>query len=210
MLRIENLTFFYEGTHSTEVFKNFNFDSSCNGIVHLTGENGRGKTTLLRLISGLALPKEGKILWKNKPLQSEQVGFLSAQNNSSFFQLKGIEAINLYADLNDNKSYIHEKWWNTLKEHPPFQKALEQKYALCSTGMRQLINVATCLTKPSQVMLLDEPFKGLDSDAKKIFNELIEEISQDKLVIFTSHEEVALNRSKVKIHPLDNLRSEYA
>ncbi len=210
MLEIENLTFLYEGATSTKVFHGFNFKSSKNGIVHLIGENGEGKTTLLRLISGLALPREGQILWHRQPLESHQVGLLSSQNNCSFFQLTGREAIKLYADLNYNQTYKTEYWWKALNKHPIFQKAIEQQYALCSTGMRQLINLAICLTKPAEIFLFDEPYKGLDTNAKNIFNQLVEEVSKRQLVILTSHEEIQFPNSKVKVFPLKNRRIQVA
>ncbi len=210
MLEIENLTFSYNGPTSSQVFAKFNFSAGENGIIHLIGENGRGKTTLLRLISGLALPQQGRILWNDSTLCSDQVGFLSAQNNSSFFQLKGHEAIELYAELNRNKHFKKERWWSILNEHNSFQAALRQKYALCSTGMRQLINVAICLTKQAEVYLFDEPFKGLDTNAKNILNRVLEELAQEKLVLLTSHEEPKLQDQSLSLFSLDQREDVHA
>ncbi len=194
MLRIENISFQYRSSFShQEIFQSLNHSFPGLGIIHLKGINGAGKTTLLRILAGLCLPKTGTIFWNQQILHQNDVTYLSSTQSSSFTQLTGLETLKSFALLNENNSFEKEKWWELLQKHPAFIKALKQKYGHCSTGMKQLINVAIALTKPALLILLDEPYRGLDQDATEILNSLLMEMKKEKLFILTSHQDLHLN-----------------
>jgi len=185
MLKIKNVSFSY--SEEKPLFRDLTLSLTTNGLIHLEGENGSGKTTFLKILANLIIPKEGSLTWNDRSLSNSEVTYLSSINESSYPFLKGLETIELFSRLNFNNNYKKTPWWSTLKKSTLFCEALEKRYSDCSTGMRQLINFARALTKESEIIILDEPFLGLDKDNQKIFEEVINLYKEDKLTIFTSH-----------------------
>lgn len=196
MLEVQNINFKYPS--SEIIFSDLSFDLPNTSLIHLKGTNGCGKTTLLKILSHLIIPNSGKITFSKKVLSESDVAYMPSQPESSFVQLTGKETLDLFSRLNKSAS-ISESYLEHLSKIETFQKALETKFAFCSTGMKQIINFARVLSKNAPILLLDEPFHGLDTETKEKLAPLFEELKEKSLILLTSHEDPFLNVDKTLI-----------
>lgn len=167
-------------------------DSKIYGI---RGKNGSGKTMLLRLISGLIFPTEGKIIINGKELHKdielpENVGVLI--ENASF--LAGYSAFDNLRLLSDIKGGIsNEEIIDKLKAvglNPDDKK----KYGKFSLGMKQKLGIAYAILGEPDIILLDEPINALDDESvKKVKDVLIELKGKGKLIIVVCHDKEELD-----------------
>lgn len=194
MLRINHLSFSYPS--GRPLFQDLGWELPPIGVFHLLGANGSGKTTLFNLIARLTYPHAGSITYKGSVLQDHQVSLMPSHCDSSFHQLTGIESLNLFSSLNHYTSWNSLPYHEKLSELPVYKSALRTKFAFCSTGMKQLLNFCRCLSKGSEILLLDEPFQGLDHESKSSLIELLNIIRADHLILLTSHESSSLGIEK--------------
>ncbi len=166
------------------LFESFSYSFPNCGIYQIAGDSGIGKTTLLRIISGLDKTFEGTIISENK------FAFVF-QEYRLFQHLNAMENVMLVINGKTKENAAH-----TAKDILYALSFTEQDIELypneLSGGMKQRVAIARAMASDFDVMILDEPFKELDKTlARKVF-ELIEEISKDKLVILTSHDELPI------------------
>ncbi|UPG65144.1 energy-coupling factor ABC transporter ATP-binding protein [Metabacillus endolithicus] len=146
--------------------------------------NGTGKSTLLKVMAGLARPQRGSIYYKGKKVKKQlpnEIGFLP-QNPKLFFLHDTIEdelkEIIHYHHVNAGEERIQElldlfKLEHLLKRHP---------YDVSGGEMQKAALAGVLLPKPS-LLLVDEPTKGLDPDSKQQFGELLKELQKQGLTI---------------------------
>lgn len=159
-------------------------------IFGLLGPNGAGKTTLIKMMCGLLEPTEGKILVngldviREKTKIWETVGYMS-QRFSLYKDLTVLENLKLYANLYQVKNL-------NLKESLDFLGLTEFKDRVVRDlpfGIRQRIALACALLHEPKIVFLDEPTSGVDPVARKIFWEIIYEVSRKRgiTVIVSTH-----------------------
>lgn len=175
-MKIENLSFSYDGK---SVFKNFSCEIASQ-ITCLTAPSGFGKTTLLRLIAGLEIPDEGSIApLPKKPafmFQEDRLfPWLTALQNIEAVMPKGSEneakELLLQVELSENiNSYPNE----------------------LSGGMKRRVALARTLAYDADLLLLDEPFKGLDLPLVEKMCALIKNCGIQTIVTTHSPEEISL------------------
>jgi len=174
MISINSLTVSY--SKKEKVIDNLSLELE-NGCIHgIVGLNGAGKTTLLKAVFGLLKPDTGTITFNGKPLTKSETGYLPTEN---FFysNITGSE----YLALFKNKSFETEKW-NEL-----FGLPLDELIDNYSTGMKKKIALLGVLKLDKPVMILDEPFNGLDIETGRIRSVLLQLKKTGKLIIVTSH-----------------------
>jgi len=175
MISIRKLTVAYK--KGDNVLNSLNlelFENTINGIV---GLNGAGKTTLLNTIFGLIKPNDGEVLCKEKPATKKEISYLVTEN---FFyaNITGREYLGLFK----NKSFEIEKW-NQL-----FLLPLDKVIDGYSTGMRKKLALMATLKQDKPIMILDEPFNGLDIETCRIIRTILLRLkAKNKTVIITSH-----------------------
>ena len=144
----------------------------------ILGENGAGKTTLFRLIAGwMPGAGEGKICWNDAPLQRSDVAFLEAE---PFFYpyMTGREYLRFVRDDHD----LIERW------NQVFHLPLEQYAEEYSTGMRKKLALIAVLLQQRPVLILDEPFNGVDWESnEKIMALLGQGIARNAATLISSH-----------------------
>lgn len=176
MLHLQNLSVFY---NQTAILKELNLAIQ-KGTVHgLVGLNGSGKTTLFNTLYGLLKYEKGKILFDNKPLITNDIAYLETQNYFYSF-LTGGEYLEIFKTQNPS---FDIRSWNYL-----FQLPLNQFIDEYSTGMKKKLVFIAILSLDKPILLLDEPFNGLDMESNQQLKLIIRQLREKgKTILITSH-----------------------
>ncbi|MGN0374230.1 MAG: ATP-binding cassette domain-containing protein [Butyrivibrio sp.] len=166
-----------------------------SGIVYgLKGKNGSGKTMLMRAISGLISPTEGKVIINEKVLGKdisfpESIGILIENPSflpqySGFDNLKMIASIKNCVDDEKIKMYMRE-----LGLDPDDTK----KYRKYSLGMKQKLGIVCAIMENPDIVILDEPINALDEESVERVKKVITRIkTEDKIIIIACHDKEEL------------------
>jgi len=168
VLTLRGIKQIYKGDKTTTLFDNFNFtieDNPDGGqFISLLGKSGCGKSTILRYISRLQKPTEGKILMYGKEMTDEDHIPMVFQAYSSFHWMSVIENVALPLILKGvNKTEAFNKAEETIKlVGLSGQENKWAKHPLLSGGQLQRVAIARSIISNPKILLLDEPFSGLD------------------------------------------------
>ena len=179
-----------------KLFEGLNVKVSSGECLHVRGDNGVGKTSLLRLLTGLSKPDAGEILWGglaiNRDVSTYHRELLFLGHRDALKEdLTALENLQLYAAI-DDISLSDEKALSALwrfglrgREHLPV--------SCLSAGQKRRVLMARMLTCQARLWILDEPFNALDIQAVQSLQDLIaEHVEFGGLVVLTSHQEVML------------------
>jgi len=169
--------------------------------LHIRGENGVGKTSLLRLLTGLSKPESGEVLWNAAPMSTQ----LSAFHRELLFlghrdalkeELTALENLQMYAALDDVQLSLE----NALSALARFglrgRENLPVHYL--SAGQKRRVLMARMLTRQARLWILDEPFNALDLHAVTELEGLIaEHLAAGGLLVLTSHQAIKLENVRV-------------
>lgn len=196
LITIENLT---KGFKNKEVLKDINFKIYENSITGIIGRNGSGKTVLLKIISGLYFQDKGSIIYNEKYSLNNDYGILIdsgfLDNETGYENLKTIAL--LRNKISDSDIIDIIKWVGL----NPFDKT---KYKNYSTGMKQKLRIAQALMENPRVLILDEPFNGLDQKSVDYFrNELIKLKNEGVTIILTSHYKEDIEKLCDKVYEMN-------
>jgi ABC-2 type transport system ATP-binding protein len=198
MIIIENLIVSYnKGLHVIDSLSLLLAGNSINGIV---GLNGSGKTTLLNSIFGVKNIDSGTIKYDNRKISKKEMSFLETEN---FFysSITGHEYLSLFK----NKGFDTDKW-NQL-----FLLPLDIIVDNYSSGMKKKLALMGVLKLDKPVMILDEPFNGLDIESCRIVRQLLLKLKEKgKTIIITSHIFETLTNLCDRIHYLAEGRIKYS
>ncbi len=158
-------------------------------IFGLVGPNGAGKTTTINMILGLLRPTSGEIALlgkKGRDLPAARLRVGAVVDNGGFLPyLTGRENLDIFARTFG--SYDRRRVDELLAEAGLADKA-DVKYKAYSTGMRRRLALAACLLRDPELLLLDEPFNGLDPQGMHWMRELLRDLAtKGKAVFFSSH-----------------------
>ena len=187
LLEIKNIS---KSFQNNQALQNVSLTILPNKIYGLLGPNGAGKTTLIRNITQIFYPDAGEILFNGEKLQpkhSNQIGYMP-EERGMYKKMKVGEQLIYFAKLRDfNTKQAEEKidyWLQKLDIESWRNKNIED----LSKGMQQKVQfVATILHEP-KLLILDEPFSGLDPIAAELIkNEIIELNQKGTTIIFSTH-----------------------
>lgn len=187
------------------LFSDLNLSLSPKNILFLEGENGSGKTSLLRILCGFRLPDEGEINWENQSAASMPEYF---QNISYVGHKNGIkDELTVEENLNLMRSMATAeeiKTEDVLKQIGLFKKADVLSRQL-SAGQKRKLALARLMMTNNSFWVLDEPFTSLDTASVRFFESLIKKhISRGGLLILTSHHDIDLSGLSVNHFNLSN------
>ncbi|GAA1935064.1 ABC transporter ATP-binding protein [Nocardioides hwasunensis] len=160
------------------------------GVTGLLGPNGAGKTTLMAMMSGFLAPSSGTVtldgqpVWRNTEIY-RQVG-LVPERELSFGYLTGRQFVRANADLHrlPDAAGATERILEVVDMVEPAQRRLDTY----SKGMRQRVKIAAALVHGPSVLLLDEPFNGVDPRQRMHLMDLLRRLGDEgRTVLFSSH-----------------------
>lgn len=204
MLEIVNLSKKYG---EKEVLRNISFTIKKGQIVSVLGSNGSGKTTLFKMIMNLLIKDNGQVLFEKEKINQHLVGYLPEQRSlyqdcSVYQHIKLITGINKIE--NENKEIDNWLYKMGLYEHK------EKKVYTLSKGNQQKLALILCLIKKPKIVIMDEPFTGLDYDNIDIFLKEIQQLKkQNCIILISSHiyqpinqvcdRYIYLNKARIKL-----------
>lgn len=191
MIEIKNVSKTYNG--KKKVLKNISFKIESGEIFAFIGHNGAGKTTMIKSIMGILDFEEGDILVDNKsikeePLECKRIMAYVPDNPDLYENMKAIDFINFICDMYEVSEDIRRE--NTLKYAKMFEieDKLNDDISSFSHGMKQKIALIAALAHNPKVLIMDEPFVGLDPKAVYDMKEIMRDMAKDgKTIFFSTH-----------------------
>lgn len=191
MIKFKNVTKVYNRT--IKAVNNVSFEVRGGEIVGFTGPNGSGKTTTIKMLTGILPPDKGEIkingfdIKKNMIQAKSSIGYI-ADSPDMFLRLKGIEFLNFIADVYKVSNDDRKKRVNELAERFELTDALSSPMMSYSHGMRQKLMVIAALVNNPPVWILDEPMTGLDPKSSYELKEMMREhAKKGNAVFFSTH-----------------------
>ena len=187
-ITVEHLTKSFGGRKAVD---NVSFTLPEGAFLSVFGPNGAGKTTLLRMLATLARPTEGVITLaginlKEEPEQVREAIGLISHNPMLYPDLTAEENLLLYAKLygvRDPQKRVVE-----LLDAVGLKHRRLDRVRTFSRGMTQRVSIARALVNDPSVVLLDEPYSGLDPHAMRIFDALIDSVRENRTFVMVSHD----------------------
>ena len=169
---------------------NISFEVDKPGVFGLLGTNGAGKTTTIRMLLGIIKKDTGEITWNGKPVERKTVNFgYLPEERGVYPKTKIYDQLMYFAELKGmNKSDADteiKKWAKVLK----VEEYLPMPAEKLSKGNQQKIQFMTSIIHNPELIVLDEPFSGLDPVNTEILkNVIIDLVKQGKYIIMSSHQ----------------------
>lgn len=193
-LVIENLSVSYRNVRALE---NISLATSCGNRVALIGPNGAGKSTLLKAIAGLLPRDSGSIRWRGTAVKkwSREFAYLPQREEVDWsfpITVRGLVEMGRYPQTG---------WWRKFSEtdHKAVDRAIDalalhdlqnRQIRELSGGQQQRAFLARAIAQEAHVLLLDEPFTGLDRNASLILGELLNRLSHEGRLVIASHHDL--------------------
>jgi ABC-type multidrug transport system ATPase subunit len=172
------------------VLNNVNLEIDSPRIVLIKGPNGSGKTTLIRIIAGLIQPSNGKVeiyVDGEKVLDRRRIVGYVSHYPLIYDELSVKENIDFFAGLNGLKNTVDYEFIKSMISGLGLIKYLDSMVGNLSYGWKKRVDIVRALIHDPEIILLDEPFTGLDETGRQslilLFNELLH---RDKIIILTS------------------------
>ncbi len=176
------------------LFHDLHFRLDAGAMLHVRGENGAGKTSLLRLLCGLSLPESGQVRWNGAPILQTRpdyyrdlayLGHRTALNR----ELTPLENLNAARALSGRdtapasaRDALHQLGLDDCINLP---------CGILSAGQRRRVALAGILLRPGGIWILDEPATALDQTALGLLAQMLgDQVAAGGMVVFTSHREL--------------------
>ncbi|MBQ9013986.1 MAG: ATP-binding cassette domain-containing protein [Bacilli bacterium] len=187
MLKVDGVTKYYGDNKAVD---NLSFSVGKGEIFGLLGVNGAGKTTTFRMIMNLITPNSGKITFNNKKIDynvTDKIGFLT-EERSLLTKLTVKEQILFYGALKSlDEKTILKRLDKLLKEFE-IEEYKDRKINTLSKGNQQKVQFISAIINEPKLLILDEPFSGLDPINIELFKKVILRLKEKGTsIIFSSH-----------------------
>ena len=187
-LSIENICKKYENKTAVDAFTT-KFNA---GVYGLLGANGAGKTTLLKLVTGILKPSAGKIKYNETEINKlgedyrDILGYLP-QNFGYYPDFKAFDFLMYIASLKGIPHFKAKQKSLELMDLVGLIDEKDKKIKTFSGGMRQRLGIAQAMLNDPKILILDEPTAGLDPKERVRFRNLISSLSNDRIIILSTH-----------------------
>lgn len=190
MIEIKNLHKFYG---KKEVLKGVNLSINDGDIYAFVGSNGAGKTTTIKSMLGILPFETGDVLYdgvsiKDEPLKIKQNLAYIPDNPDIYEHLTGYEYLSFIADMYDTDAKEKNDNIKKYAKLLEIDKNLNDRIGSYSHGMKQKIVIIAALIHNPKVIIMDEPFVGLDPLSTHTLKDLMKELTKDgKIIFFSTH-----------------------
>jgi ABC-2 type transport system ATP-binding protein len=186
-LQFRNINKYFDDLH---VLKDVTFTVRSGQIFGFLGRNGAGKTTAIRILMDVFKADRGEIWLDERPFNRTDhiIGYLP-EERGMYSKSKVKDQLVYFAMLrgaNKRKALESVLYWTRRFE---IDEYLERKLETLSKGNQQKVQITQAFLNEPDILILDEPFSGLDPVNAKLFQDaLLDYISEDKIIIFSSHQ----------------------
>jgi ABC-2 type transport system ATP-binding protein len=190
MLELQNLSKSYRGIPA---IVNLNFRVNAGEVVGYLGANGSGKSTTVKIITGLLQPNEGRVLFQGKNIRDDLVSFREAlgyvpEEAHLYTYLSGLEYLQLVGRLRGLSERLIGVKANRLLQLLGLESWRHSPISVYSKGMKQRVLIAAALMHDPKLLIFDEPLSGLDVLSSRLFKDLLQELTRaGKAILYISH-----------------------
>jgi ABC-2 type transport system ATP-binding protein len=190
VLQLENLSKSYRGIPA---ISNVNFRVDAGEVVGYLGANGSGKSTTVKIITGLLQPNEGRVLFHGRNIREDLVSFRGAlgyvpEEAHLYTYLSGMEYLQLVGRLRGLRERQISIKAHRLLQLLGLESWRHSPISMYSKGMKQRVLIAAALMHDPQLLIFDEPLSGLDVLSSRLFKDLLLELTKaGKAVLYISH-----------------------
>jgi ABC-2 type transport system ATP-binding protein len=191
MLELRHVSKSFSGITAVD---NVSFCARPGEVTGYLGPNGSGKSTTMKMITGLMDLTSGQILLEGRRIHDDLIAFKRRigyvpEEPYLYPHLSGFEHLTMVGQLRDLPARIAQERITRLLELFSLSRDANAAISSYSKGMRQKILLAAALLHNPDLILLDEPFSGLDIGSALMLRSLIQELAgRGKVVLFSSHE----------------------
>lgn len=192
MIEIKNVTKTYNN-NPTAAVSDLSFTAAAGEIVGIIGPNGSGKTTTMKMLTGVLKPDKGSIFIDGTDIDKDgikakkKIGYIS-DSPDMFLRLKGIEFLNFIADIYGTSKVDREERIEKYTKLFGIEHVLDSQMISYSHGMRQKMMIVGALVHNPPVWILDEPMTGLDPEsAFELKKLMMEHAKNGNTVLFSTH-----------------------
>ena len=173
-----------------EVLKGVSFKAEGGKAFGLLGRNGAGKTTSIRILMNVFPANSGEVLIDGKPIDYDKIGIGYLPEERGLYPKKVIiDQLVYFAELKGMSSKDAVKAVDYWLERLGMSEYRNKKLDTLSKGNQQKIQLITALAHNPDIVILDEPFSGLDPVNAMLLKDVVkEQISKGKIVLFSSHQ----------------------
>jgi ABC-2 type transport system ATP-binding protein len=160
-------------------------------IVGLVGRNGAGKTTAMRAVMGILAPESGSVSWNEGPVRAAErlrFGYMP-EERGLYPQMRLADQVSYFARLHGLSADAAARAASGWLERVGLGARSREKLIALSHGNQQRVQLAVALAHDPELLVLDEPFAGLDPEAVDSFSEVLLEQARDgTAILFSSHQ----------------------
>ena len=186
------------GYGSEPALQDISFEAACGSTLALIGPNGAGKSTLLNALAGLLPIWSGDILWNNTPLASlmNEIAYLPQRSEVDWqfpitvrqlVEMGRYPSVGMWGAMRPHDKEIVDKAICTLG----LQDLQNRQISALSGGQQQRCFLARALAQEAHILLLDEPFTGLDVPGSEALAELLRALAHEGRLVIASHHDLA-------------------
>ncbi len=211
----------------TVALENINFTTYCGSRLALLGPNGAGKSTLIHVLTGLIKASKGTITWRGETLlkSNSEIAFLpQIDQHQKHFPISVREVVEMgrfphVGNFRRFKQSDHDHVENAISTMQ-LNSIVDRQIDELSGGQKQRAFIARALAQESHVILLDEPFNGLDIESRCQLASTLETLSQNGHLIIASHHNIAnvselfdealvVNKTQIAFGSVDSVLSDH-
>lgn len=202
MLELRRVTKLYAGIPAVD---NVSFAARPGEVTGYLGANGSGKSTTMKMITGLLAMTMGEILFEGRPIREDVIGFKRRmgyvpEEPDLYNHLSGVEYLTMVAQLRGLPGRESAERIEGLLQLLGLHGDRHASISGYSKGMRQKVLIAGALLHNPSLVMLDEPFSGLDVGSALVLRRLIQELAaRGKVVLFSSHELDTVERVSTRV-----------
>lgn len=184
------------------LFKHVGFELKAGGLLYVLGENGSGKSSLLRMLCGLLMPEDGAVFWSGKKIKEDAENYLS--NLTYIGHLNGLKddltaQENLYMGARLAGGEVSEESALAALAAIGIARCANLPVRVLSQGQKRRVALAKLWLTESKLWILDEPFAALDTASVDVLvSRLGQHMSNGGMTIITTHQDVTINAQSIQ------------